>query len=571
MSAKRRGGEAVPGPAVYAIEAAREVAVDKTGASVETDRVFVKVYREMATSGLLREMSGNELKVLIALSLEAKILGQGPEGPEHFRALLEAGVVREEDEGRLFCFVSHQELMEKTGLADRTVTRCTDRLAERGLIEKRLIPRRRDGRYAHNVYFIKASSIGKFKAGGAESLSQNTVAGRRPSQEPVVEITTGESPVVKNTTGSPPVVKNTTGPVVKITPVVNFATQILRPLIEYIITTTTKRGDEDEKGMKRDKDDDRLSEDDLSQIFDLYAYANGRELYPWERDALRALVAEFDEAARRDSSPESESGAQWVMMAIRCALDEGSARKGYVCPKLLRTICQRWARDGFLVDTRKRRKGKARGAPLAEPPPGRTTPASRREARQGGDSAARSTPPLDWEAVLREVGDEDLRRLLAGCQVVALDNGLLTVAAGSLLACNLLYQHSDVLMAATDRHLGHPCALRVMFQHPTGALSEPSRALLELEGLKAADEGLWPEVLRELEGSMTRATFSVWLAATELVGTLGEDTFVIACRNLLDREWLTHRLQGSVDRALSSVTGREARAVFIPRFAGGEA
>jgi len=183
-------------------------------------------------------------------------------------------------------------------------------------------------------------------------------------------------------------------------------------------------------------------------------------------------------------------------------------------------------------------------------------------------SAGSISAAVAWKQVLREAVEEVRgRELLSLCDVVAADDGLLTVGADDLLACNLVHQNAGPLSVAFSRLLGHPCSIRVMYCHPGGGLSAPSSELLEMKGLQAAEDGMWSEVLLELRGTMTRATYHTWLAATELVGRIGEDTFVVACRNRLAQDWLTHRLQGSVERALSSVVEKEVRILFVPRLA----
>jgi DNA-binding transcriptional ArsR family regulator len=135
---------------------------------------FAKVYRDLSTSGLLSELSGSQLKVLLALALDAHVLGDArhPAGERlssrpyegHFQRLRRLGVVIAADRGRLLCCLDRDTIAQRTGLDRRTVTRATNALAERHLLEKRRV-RNRKG-WHDSVYFVRSSScLAKFDAG----------------------------------------------------------------------------------------------------------------------------------------------------------------------------------------------------------------------------------------------------------------------------------------------------------------------------------------------------------------------------------------------------------------------
>jgi hypothetical protein len=129
-----------------------------------SEKIFVQVYAELATSGLLADLHGNELKILLALALHARPLERGPadEGSsvsvvEEFRR---KGLLGPQDEGRLYCSLSHEALKQLTGLAENTVTKYAQTLIRRGLIEKRTVWR---GSRVRNLYFILPTThIDKF-------------------------------------------------------------------------------------------------------------------------------------------------------------------------------------------------------------------------------------------------------------------------------------------------------------------------------------------------------------------------------------------------------------------------
>ncbi len=75
----------------------------------------------------------------------------------------------------------------------------------------------------------------------------------------------------------------------------------------------------------------------------------------------------------------------------------------------------------------------------------------------------------------------------------------------------------------------------------------------------AADAGLWQEARAELEASMAHSTYDTWLRNCELVSVRWQEPVVVvlAFPHQTAREWVSHRLRLTVERALSRVTGRE--------------
>jgi hypothetical protein len=146
----------------FSVERCQRLLVETDGHTQETREVFVKVYRDMAASGLLAQLSGNELKVLLVLGLEAKVLGGNAEAERHFERLTSFGAVTRADRGRLFCYLDRNAIAERTGLSTRTVSTAGTALVQKRLIEKRSV-RNRSGQHDYNVYFIRpASHLGKF-------------------------------------------------------------------------------------------------------------------------------------------------------------------------------------------------------------------------------------------------------------------------------------------------------------------------------------------------------------------------------------------------------------------------
>jgi hypothetical protein len=75
-------------------------------------------------------------------------------------------------------------------------------------------------------------------------------------------------------------------------------------------------------------------------------------------------------------------------------------------------------------------------------------------------------------------------------------------------------------------------------------------------------EGVWREVLGELQLEMTRTAFDTWLRDSRLV-EFADGRCIVEVRNGYARDWLQHRLLPVVERALESVVGRAVAVEFV--------
>ncbi|GIK42470.1 MAG: hypothetical protein BroJett011_63030 [Chloroflexota bacterium] len=76
----------------------------------------------------------------------------------------------------------------------------------------------------------------------------------------------------------------------------------------------------------------------------------------------------------------------------------------------------------------------------------------------------------------------------------------------------------------------------------------------------SSSPSLWPDVLADLKGSITRATFDTCLQATRAIQQNGSLKVLAPGPYALD--WLEHRLRPQVEQAVARVTGRELEIVF---------
>jgi hypothetical protein len=85
-----------------------------------------------------------------------------------------------------------------------------------------------------------------------------------------------------------------------------------------------------------------------------------------------------------------------------------------------------------------------------------------------------------------------------------------------------------------------------------------------LRPLPHSPETLWQEALNELQYQMTKATFTNWLAGTRVVPEASSARLLtIEVRNRYAQEWLTHRLQPFITRAVAGIAGYCLEVCFV--------
>ncbi|MEW5985036.1 MAG: DnaA N-terminal domain-containing protein [Chloroflexota bacterium] len=77
---------------------------------------------------------------------------------------------------------------------------------------------------------------------------------------------------------------------------------------------------------------------------------------------------------------------------------------------------------------------------------------------------------------------------------------------------------------------------------------------------------LWQKTLSELQHQMTKATFALWLADTEVVAEAGTPlALTVSVPNPSAQAWLTHRLRNVIVRTLASVAGYRVAVRFVTK------
>jgi hypothetical protein len=75
-------------------------------------------------------------------------------------------------------------------------------------------------------------------------------------------------------------------------------------------------------------------------------------------------------------------------------------------------------------------------------------------------------------------------------------------------------------------------------------------------------ENAWQAAIDYLHSEMPRGWFDSWVKLASLVGC-EEDVFTIGCTSAYQRDWLTDRLQSSLERFLTGVMNRAVKVCFV--------
>ena len=159
---------------VLSIEHDQRLDLTTNGEVVQGYETYIREYVGMLDSGLMARMSNTGYKVLHALALRARILGDArrPGAVAEFKELKRLGIVSEEDQGQLFCFPSRDQVSEDTGIGSlHTVDAALDELTELQLVRRITGSQPRFGRgfFGANIYLIYPGSfIRKFNSGNGE-------------------------------------------------------------------------------------------------------------------------------------------------------------------------------------------------------------------------------------------------------------------------------------------------------------------------------------------------------------------------------------------------------------------
>ena len=569
----------------FSIERRQSLLVENNGHTNETSEVFVKVYRGLAISGLLADLSGNELKVLLALGLEAKVLGGDPEAERHFERLKSYDVVTSADRGRLFCYLDRDTIAKRTGLSTRTVSTAGKALVEKQLIEKRSV-RNQSGQHDYNVYFVRAAShLGKFDFNRRSFQS---------AHEP--EVDRGKNLPTADTMGKEP-------PAVDF-PYVQKGSSSGSNGKEFGTQTVASDSHEHLPARERPVGCSDMSVVD-AMVFARFAELQGVGDYePTERD-LRGLaqarregytqdriLAAMDEAfAKRKTGAEPIRRFTYCLPILRCRgsqqpqpapsgspvvtqqTDEGSRNEA---PSKSPPTVTSSASNGVKVETvsladtmvadewetameRVYQEMRKAGWPI-----GKTLQTALRAKAVRVDEVARQQkadgPSWAGEAMLLALG----RKMGRNGRKTPTDEELLAYADGIL--ANWAQKgrprvRSETQLAPTSDRSAVPAS-------ETWQADLADSQLLAREP-KSKEEELWEQILGELQLQMTQATFDQLLRGSELLELhqLEDEVakLVVQVGSHYAVDWLEHRLKRAIRRTVERRLGQEAHLTFQTR------
>ena len=75
-------------------------------------------------------------------------------------------------------------------------------------------------------------------------------------------------------------------------------------------------------------------------------------------------------------------------------------------------------------------------------------------------------------------------------------------------------------------------------------------------------ENIWNAALSELQLQMTQATFDTWLRQSQFV-RYENDVFVVGVHSGYAKDWLEHRLLGTIQRTLARLVGKSVAVEFV--------
>lgn len=401
------------------IEHDQRIDLTSDGQVVRGHETYIREYVGMLESGLMAQLSNAAYKVLHALALRARILGDSRRSgaEEEFKELCELGIVTDADKGELFCFPSREQLLKDTGIGSvHTVDTALDELAELNLIRRITVAQPRFGRgyFGSNIYLIYPGSfIGKFDSGSGSQKSPTGHLTGEPNREQKrlpAEGADGEQKVLPDAQNSgEQKLLSAEGTESSLR---NTANRALKR--QDLLTTTTTMEAAPENGLSGETAKLPVVESFPAPTKTHAHLFIGLGLDEASKREMETLLALIDEHHHRPLSRADarcwhrvaedfrELAQVWglnpftlVRQAVEEAIDAGSARDGYIAPKLARAILTRWKNRGR-TDGRVSRQKPA--APKKEIPP----------AVQLYRQVRRRFPAQElWEQIAQTVGTDE--------------------------------------------------------------------------------------------------------------------------------------------------------------------
>ena len=295
--------------------------------------------------------------------------------------------------------------------------------------------------------------------------------------------------------------------------------------------------------------------------------ANNRDATPLEIELLAELEATFTECAHRTG----DTGAEWVVAAIREAVGSGSR---FVAPKRVREILNRWSKQSDPVRTS---AAPASGGVDVVPT------ASTRDFRMPDGRNASDV----WERTLKllsgALDPEELERLLGGSRIIAYRAGTITVdTAGHESAERLSGEYYELVSRKLAEAMRRSVRIEfVVDRSPQGLATAPAsspdapeaqgKIISFVEASRPApvptftlsgglsNQQVWSTALESLSTRLTAATLETWLRPASIIGLDADGTLILGAPNAFAQRRLSSRLQADIVRVVSDLLGRDVQ------------
>ena len=329
---------------------------------------------------------------------------------------------------------------------------------------------------------------------------------------------------------------------------------------EQSLTTTTTTETSD-RGLPSRDDGAGPLPNASDAVVACFEAANNRDATPLEIQLLAELETRFE----ADAQGTGQTGAEWVISAIREAVGSGSR---FVAPKRVKEILNRWSRERDRVRTD--------SAP-AETPAGVTVVGASDVQLPGG------RPGRDvWERALKRLSGvldvEEMERLFERSEIVDYDAGTVTVRTATAEAAERL---SGEYYELVSRKLAEAMrrSVRIEFipagpddvpdeASSAGQRSDPSNVISFADANRPTptpsftlaggltNQQVWTSALERLGTRLTPATLETWLRPAALVGIDSDGALIIGAPNDFARRRIESRLREDVARVLGDLVGR---------------
>lgn len=271
-------------------------------------------------------------------------------------------------------------------------------------------------------------------------------------------------------------------------------------------------------------------------VVSLFEAANSRPASPLER----ILLGELERDAATPAAATGETGADWIVAALREAVASGST---FVAPKRIQEIINRWASEG----------GPSGIARTSAGTPDATTAGQLVRLPRG-----RNADKL-WQQVLAELAgvlDADShRRLFDGSRISGYRNGEMELEVSAAVEAKLSAEYRSMVERRLTQQLRREITVRFVGAPDSSSppSEDPDRVVISRSDAEQSRQ-LWRVVLAGLDPAISAEERSR-IAGSLPLGQDPDGTIVIGASSALAVRLLNGRCQSAIESALRPVLG----------------